>query len=138
MIRRPPRSTRTDTLFPYTTLFRSPAARTACPRCDGLPAYNAPNPAESSNRRRRPWAETQVRAFPLSWKRHSIIAPVREYRPMMIRPFLQRAMLRLATAFALLITGSLAAWLFGGANPGHSGWRPPGPGIPIHSDTHDH
>src|SRR3546814_12452142 len=31
MIRRPPRSTRTDTLFPYTTLFRSPAA-------DGLPA----------------------------------------------------------------------------------------------------
>src|SRR3546814_5314514 len=36
MIRRPPRSTRTDTLFPYTTLFRSPrsaehhAARAGC------------------------------------------------------------------------------------------------------------
>src|SRR3546814_14918801 len=27
MIRRPPRSTRTDTLFPYTTLFRSEAQR---------------------------------------------------------------------------------------------------------------
>src|SRR3546814_17389132 len=27
MIRRPPRSTRTDTLFPYTTLFRSPPLR---------------------------------------------------------------------------------------------------------------
>src|SRR3546814_20566893 len=27
MIRRPPRSTRTDTLFPYTTLFRSESAR---------------------------------------------------------------------------------------------------------------
>src|SRR3546814_2491512 len=27
MIRRPPRSTRTDTLFPYTTLFRSTARR---------------------------------------------------------------------------------------------------------------
>src|SRR3546814_3141737 len=27
MIRRPPRSTRTDTLFPYTTLFRSGRAR---------------------------------------------------------------------------------------------------------------
>src|SRR3546814_9580256 len=27
MIRRPPRSTRTDTLFPYTTLFRSVARR---------------------------------------------------------------------------------------------------------------
>src|SRR3546814_2898735 len=29
MIRRPPRSTRTDTLFPYTTLFRSRLARGA-------------------------------------------------------------------------------------------------------------
>src|SRR3546814_1151581 len=28
MIRRPPRSTRTDTLFPYTTLFRSAACQT--------------------------------------------------------------------------------------------------------------
>src|SRR3546814_12205103 len=28
MIRRPPRSTRTDTLFPYTTLFRSEKERT--------------------------------------------------------------------------------------------------------------
>src|SRR3546814_9612516 len=31
MIRRPPRSTRTDTLFPYTTLFRSPAIGDANP-----------------------------------------------------------------------------------------------------------
>src|SRR3546814_6593825 len=30
MIRRPPRSTRTDTLFPYTTLFRS---------CEGMDAH---------------------------------------------------------------------------------------------------
>src|SRR3546814_15151854 len=30
MIRRPPRSTRTDTLFPYTTLFRSAASVGAC------------------------------------------------------------------------------------------------------------
>src|SRR3546814_13616224 len=29
MIRRPPRSTRTDTLFPYTTLFRSAPLRSA-------------------------------------------------------------------------------------------------------------
>src|SRR3546814_10918877 len=35
MIRRPPRSTRTDTLFPYTTLFRSPA------RCRRRPAHAA-------------------------------------------------------------------------------------------------
>src|SRR3546814_8127887 len=32
MIRRPPRSTRTDPLFPYTTLFRSPAIRNAVRR----------------------------------------------------------------------------------------------------------
>src|SRR3546814_6084225 len=31
MIRRPPRSTRTDTLFPYTTLFRSGGALQAVP-----------------------------------------------------------------------------------------------------------
>src|SRR3546814_12981309 len=32
MIRRPPRSTRTDTLFPYTTLFRSAVADGGCAR----------------------------------------------------------------------------------------------------------
>src|SRR3546814_14140792 len=32
MIRRPPRSTRTDTLFPYTTLFRSPLPEQATAR----------------------------------------------------------------------------------------------------------
>src|SRR3546814_2647611 len=32
MIRRPPRSTRTDTLFPYTTLFRSRILRHECRR----------------------------------------------------------------------------------------------------------
>src|SRR3546814_18305855 len=35
MIRRPPRSTRTDTLFPYTTLFQS---RTSARSCDPRPA----------------------------------------------------------------------------------------------------
>src|SRR3546814_1946586 len=34
MIRRPPRSTRTDTLFPYTTLFRSHHARLPAGRQD--------------------------------------------------------------------------------------------------------
>src|SRR3546814_15820214 len=40
MIRRPPRSTRTDTLFPYTTLFRSLGAFTfalAHPELPGTP-----------------------------------------------------------------------------------------------------
>src|SRR3546814_13231400 len=42
MIRRPPRSTRTDTLFPYTTLFRS--------NCD-LPRYYAKRIGEYRARR---------------------------------------------------------------------------------------
>src|SRR3546814_10074410 len=35
MLRRPPRSTRTDTLFPYTTLFRSLVRTRRCPRRSG-------------------------------------------------------------------------------------------------------
>src|SRR3546814_6845676 len=35
MRRRPPRSTRTDTLFPYTTLFRSRSRRAILPRHPG-------------------------------------------------------------------------------------------------------
>src|SRR3546814_10636471 len=47
MIRRPPRSTRTDTLFPYTTLFRS---RSDCRSGRGRP--NAGHgPAPHANRR---------------------------------------------------------------------------------------
>src|SRR3546814_19459917 len=38
MIRRPPRSTRTDTLFPYTTLFRSPHRGSGPWRSRGLPS----------------------------------------------------------------------------------------------------
>src|SRR3546814_1852846 len=42
MIRRPPRSTRTDTLFPYTTLFRSArAGRTAACRAAASSAASA-------------------------------------------------------------------------------------------------
>src|SRR3546814_2979728 len=36
MIRRPPRSTRTDTLFPYTTLFRSPVRARSPPARSAL------------------------------------------------------------------------------------------------------
>src|SRR3546814_9148214 len=41
MIRRPPRSTRTDTLFPYTTLFRSSLGRR---HCRSSPARGPPPP----------------------------------------------------------------------------------------------
>src|SRR3546814_15919602 len=39
MIRRPPRSTRTDTLFPYTTLFRSLGRRDAAASCQQQRGY---------------------------------------------------------------------------------------------------
>src|SRR3546814_5673663 len=52
MIRRPPRSTRTDTLFPYTTLFRSVRrSSTAVIRC--LECWQAWH-AESAGDKRRP------------------------------------------------------------------------------------
>src|SRR3546814_18962005 len=41
MIRRPPRSTRTDTLFPYTTLFRSPVAAAPQSSASSVRSLNA-------------------------------------------------------------------------------------------------
>src|SRR3546814_2384323 len=52
MIRLPPRSTRTDTLFPYTTLFRSsPRSRPAS--CIGITAHEARAQREAGLERRR-------------------------------------------------------------------------------------
>src|SRR3546814_20411416 len=52
MIRRPPRSTRTDTLFPYPTLFRSAEAGDAIERVDADGAYgNAGEHREEADRR---------------------------------------------------------------------------------------
>src|SRR3546814_15846638 len=62
MIRRPPRSTRTDTLFPYTTLFRSEAAAVA-QRCAGDPATRHPALQlvdRIAARRARPTADDQL------------------------------------------------------------------------------
>src|SRR3546814_1380137 len=62
MIRRPPRSTRTDTLFPYTTLFRSDVwrAREAVPQLlpegffeEGLDRRVAAADARIASRQRR-------------------------------------------------------------------------------------
>src|SRR2546426_3919794 len=49
MIRRPPRST----LFPYTTLFRSPDVRRVCHRPGGNRALRAPKPASGRSPGRR-------------------------------------------------------------------------------------
>src|SRR3546814_9883154 len=50
MIRRPPRSTRTDTLFPYTTLFRSilPAVASVHDAAAGGAADRAPAAGEAA------------------------------------------------------------------------------------------
>src|SRR3546814_8312655 len=58
MIRRPPRSTRTDTLFPYTTLFRSPLP--ACGSEGGSTACRAEVPPSWRNRlaKRSPFANS--------------------------------------------------------------------------------
>src|SRR3546814_10560667 len=53
MIRRPPRSTRTDTLFPYTTLFRSGAGVRRHPRQRRPPVRTgllAPAPSPKGDR----------------------------------------------------------------------------------------
>src|SRR3546814_4509602 len=59
MIRRPPRSTRTDTLFPYTTLFRS-AGRDRRRRLAHEPAQDLLHPAR--RRRARHGADRRARA----------------------------------------------------------------------------
>src|SRR3546814_13754232 len=51
MIRRPPRSTRTNTLFPYTTLFRSPSLSSSG---DTGKAYGA-----ASGRVGSPWSRSE-------------------------------------------------------------------------------
>src|SRR3546814_16543590 len=69
MIRRPPRSTRTDTLVPYTTLFRSEAPRRPDPtaaresRSRGAAAAKPPPPAfpTRTSRCRRPASQAGVR-----------------------------------------------------------------------------
>src|SRR3546814_9638030 len=62
MIRRPPRSTRTDTLFPYTTLFRS--AVSAAHRRRPGPKTDPAAPHRLS------WERLQPRVFPRPGQNH--------------------------------------------------------------------
>src|SRR3546814_1062390 len=66
MRRRPPRSTRTDTLFPYTTLFRSPGTTTTARAADGWSAPGHPRlsphrPAMSRRTRSRSEADARTK-----------------------------------------------------------------------------
>src|SRR3546814_7614111 len=51
MIRRPPRSTRTDTLFPYTTLFRSHQLRPDFQRANGVQSCRWPKTESNASGR---------------------------------------------------------------------------------------
>src|SRR3546814_7170801 len=68
MLRRPPRSTRTDTLFPYTTLFRSVGDLFdgALPNGD-VAVARAPAPGESVVLDAR-WLSAVARAYGLAWR----------------------------------------------------------------------
>src|SRR3546814_20413771 len=79
MIRRPPRSTRTDTLFPYTTLFRSvthqyPLTKKLCPlerraKNDGF--FKAGMRNRTTTATKRHFYETEHRASATRYLCHS-------------------------------------------------------------------
>src|SRR3546814_6058543 len=79
MRRRPPRSTRTDTLFPYTTLFRSPMAAWS----DGIEVHAA----EQEGRDIRLDVLLQA-AFLAAGSRDAAIAPRLIRRPAAARRYL--------------------------------------------------
>src|SRR3546814_3718782 len=80
MIRRPPRSTRTDTLFPYTTLFRSIAAEAST---DGSRqearrrrAVSSPDPSASKIIRSPGWQASARQSASRVEKRIALALPV--------------------------------------------------------------
>src|SRR3546814_1503675 len=64
MIRRPPRSTRTDTRFPYTTLFRSPDCREGWSGSDFARSIRQPllsdSPSTATTGLERPWQRRDI------------------------------------------------------------------------------
>src|SRR3546814_1112019 len=69
MIRRPPRSTRTDTLFPYTTLFRSLACSSTMP-LSPLKSWSSECSKAwiASQQQRQPGAQRQLPCFRVRWR----------------------------------------------------------------------
>src|SRR3546814_6048037 len=101
MIRRPPRSTRTDTLFPYTTLFRSPNSEIQtqhCSRCNFAKTLliqmrwtrNSRVSKPRKNRSEEHTSELQslmrisYAVFCLKKKKHKLIKQKTEYRSTII------------------------------------------------------
>src|SRR3546814_20396991 len=92
MIRRPPRSTRTDTLFPYTTLFRSPRSRRPAPTQPPLHAVAAGGCTHRFRRRVPEWLHTTSHRRVLrvgvclnwGWVKGCLDCPSREVYPFAI------------------------------------------------------
>src|SRR3546814_7863498 len=89
MIRRPPRSTRTDTLFPYTTLFRS-APRAFCSWRSSCHRRRVPAKRSSIADKLLAWYDVQARALP--WR-----APPGTPAPDPYRVWLSEVMLQQTT-----------------------------------------
>src|SRR3546814_14374503 len=87
MIRRPPRSTRTDTLFPDTTLFRSlRLPRAARGRGDiAGPAGTASESLPLTVRRVRPAVQASVQAALRALHFRGMIAPNNSFKPNLLR-----------------------------------------------------
>src|SRR3546814_7911875 len=79
MIRRPPRSTRTDTLFPYTTLFRSRHhdRRRRGRRPHRLAADDLLLPGDAAAHREGPPVPGAAAALPPVGRRHDALCPRR-------------------------------------------------------------
>src|SRR3546814_1008773 len=94
MIRRPPRSTRTDTLFPYTTLFRSPESVITAGGAMGEVQRARAEPADARHRRTdraedaRPLREIAMAQEGDAGGDHAIaqVAPRRHAQPLVVPP----------------------------------------------------
>src|SRR3546814_18551241 len=70
MIRRPPRSTRTDTLFPYTTLFRS-FGPSGADRLLAAPGRSQSPPTPTPGEAHAGWGRSRRTAMPQTGKRRA-------------------------------------------------------------------
>src|SRR3546814_16719037 len=135
MRRRPPRSTRTDTLFPYTTLFRSLQSRTgwttalaAAPSPARLLVGNGRKILYVAPPRLGPWP--QPRMLPTSTRRPGPIVEDSETRLMNV-PFAP-------VCLAREIASTHARMLDTGASSPHHVLPPPACTTPAFSPRHPH
>src|SRR3546814_13652593 len=119
MIRLPPRSTRTDTLFPYTTLFRSARRRGQRPQAPDPGALRPPGEAADPRAPRLPERLQRRRRRPLRAARAGL------------RPGLAQRLLKTAHAVSRSLSPPPAVPPAQRASPpARRGlWPPPAPGL---------